>query len=165
MLTLLFAFMHAYMSMFDHIEWCAYLVLVFCLDFEEDQRNLCDCCVCAGCCDQGKWYFMSHLCFLIALVFSSSMHHRWFCLFSKYTLCLEHLVVCSHPETPARYWFSCTWLLSQMLLFHFGCGIYETLKINNLNETPGWIEPCLVAEWNVDRHPGTKRFVGLHCFS
>ena len=46
-------------------------------------------------------YIMSHFYFLYALVFSSSMHHRWF-YFSKYMLYLEHLVVCCHPETPTR---------------------------------------------------------------
>ena len=39
--------MHAYMSMIAHIERCVYLVLIFCFEFEEDQYNSCDWCVCA----------------------------------------------------------------------------------------------------------------------
>ena len=39
--------------------------------------------------------------FTIALEFSSSMHDRCF-MFFKYMLCLEHLVVCSYPETSTR---------------------------------------------------------------
>ena len=155
---------HASIHVYDCSFWIVVFILCycFCLEFEEDQFNSCDCCACAGCFDQGKWYTMAHY-FLHALEFSSSMHDRWF-NFSKYMLCLEHPVVCSHPETLLCN-FSSTWLLSSNAVVSFWLCCLWNLKINNLNETPGWIEPCLVAEWNVDRHPGTKRFVGLLCFS
>ena len=39
-------------------------------------------------------------------------------------------------------------LHQQMLLLHFGCIVFKLGKINNLNESPGWIETCLdYVEW------------------
>ena len=53
------AFMHAYMSMFECIldlyAYCG-ICLYDLLDCGEDQAYSCDCCSCAGCCDQGKWH-------------------------------------------------------------------------------------------------------------
>ena len=134
------------------------------------------------------------------------MHDRYFC-FSKYMLCLEHLVVCSYPENPLLgKCFSCTWLLSQLPPFHFGCGYFlKPWKLTTLMKHLGgmvwlvvdsWVatqdyvhlwwfncaqEVILVVEpygsWAlctwlsspegalVTCHPGTKRFVGLQCFS
>ena len=41
----------------NHFEMCVYCwMLVSCLDCGEDLNNYCDCCACAGCCDQGKWH-------------------------------------------------------------------------------------------------------------
>ena len=54
-------------------------------------------------------------------------------------LCLAYPVVCSHPETLLGN-FSFTCYYHQMPLLHFElCCLLEILKINNLNETPGWI--------------------------
>ena len=60
-------------------------------------------------------------------------------------LCLEHLVVYSYPEPQLGKCLAILGYLPQMLPFHFGCGEFsKTLKINNLNESPGWNGNCLV---------------------
>ena len=79
-------------------------------------------------------------------------------------LCLEHLVVCSHPKPLLGKCFSHTWL-PQMLPFHFGCG--DFLKLWKLTTLMNHLGGMVIA-WRVVRimecHPWTKRFVSLHCF-
>ena len=74
---------------------CVYCVYLLLLDCEE---GLCNCCECIGCsgCDQGKWHTYSY--FYCISDFNNV--HDIFCFQSKVMLCLEFLVVCSHPNTP-----------------------------------------------------------------
>ena len=72
----------------NHFEMCVYSwMLVSCLDCGEELNNYCDCCACAGCCDQGKWHSCPIFILLYALVFfPSRMHDRCFMLFKYYAM-------------------------------------------------------------------------------
>ena len=71
---------------------------------------------------------------------------------------LVNPVVCSHPENLLGIDFSITCFTPTTAAFHFGCIVSKARKINNLNESPGWIGFELVAELKVIGHPGSKRF-------
>jgi len=135
--------MHAYMSMFAISSFvCLFCVSVSCLDCEVEPSYFCDCCECAGC-DQGKWHTYSHY-FTICISVFYSVHDS--CFQSKVMLCLEFLVVCSHPKHPLLGWLL-LWKMMPMLV-HFWLRSCFGVKNYNLNETPGWIWLCLVyVEW------------------
>ena len=140
---------------------CAYcgIWILFLLDCGEDQAYSCDCCACAGCCDQGKWHSCTIFILLYALVFFQVECMIGVLCFSSIMLCLEHLVVYSYPEPQLG---KCLAILGYYPNVAFSFWLWwfsSTLKINNLNESPGW-NGCLV----VDSWVATQDYVHLWWF-
>ena len=57
-----------------------------------------------------------------------------------YAMLVDHPVVCSQPETQLDAIVSShLHSLHCMLLFHYGYIVFKLEKLNNPNESPGWI--------------------------
>ena len=140
--------MHAYLPIFESF-WNVCLLLNACVLFilwRGPEHLLWLLCLC--------WLLwsrqvtlMSHLYFTICIrVFQVECMIGVLC-FSSIMLCLEHLVVYSYPEPQLGKCLAILGYYPNAAFLFWLWWFSKTLKINNLNESPGWNGWLVVDSW------------------